>query len=78
MIQFVKFATMDPVGFTIVKLDDIKAIQTTLESDVCTLTTPHDQLLVKGSFDHFIDLFRSLVGGEWDAIPEPQPIESND
>ena len=66
MQQYIKFATLDPEGFILVRLEDVKAIQTE-SHEVCKLTTPHDQLLVKGTMEYFLETMRVFVGGEWDA-----------
>ena len=66
MQQYVKFVTIDPDGFMLVRLEDIKAIQTESHA-VCRLTTPHDQVLVKGTMEYFLETMRTFVGSEWDA-----------
>lgn len=75
MIQYIKFATLDPVGFILVRSDDIKSIQNTADERVCRLTTPHDQVLVVGPMTYFLEEFRTLFGGEWPAVPSEESNE---
>lgn len=76
MIQFVKYATIDPVGFAVVKLDDVTSIESTADADVCKVTHAHGDLLVEGTIEHHVDMLAALVGGAWDAVPVVVEVEA--
>lgn len=70
MIQFIKFATLDPVGFALVKVSDVSSISSTPEPNVCKLITSHGDFLIEGSFEHHNDNLDNWVGICWPGVPE--------
>lgn len=75
MIQYIRFATHDPEGFALIRLDSITGIASTIHPDQCRVITPHGEYLCAGTFEHFNELFNSFVGGSWDGVPS---TEAND
>ena len=74
MIQFVKFATLDPEGFALIRLDDISSFSESTTEGTCMLITKHNNFLIKGTVDYHIENMRNFIGGEWDAVPEEQVL----
>lgn len=70
MIQFIKFATLDPVGFALVKVSDISSIASTIESKECKVVTAHGEYLVEGTFEQHSDNLNAWLGSAWDAVLE--------
>ena len=75
MIQFIKFHTLDPIGYAIVKLDDISGIASTSGEAECRLITCHGEYLVQGNINFLIGRMQDFVGGEFSACPEEFPNE---
>lgn len=75
MIQFIKFACLDPMGEILLNVKTIVGVLPTEDNDQSVIVTPHGNYRVLGSTPHFTELFRSLFGGEWDGIPSSEPIE---
>lgn len=78
MIQFLKVACLDPIGDALINVKDISAVLPgPIESASSVIVTKHGNYAVYGNSEHFISLFGSLFGGEWDGIPAPDPIEGS-
>lgn len=72
MIQFIKFQCISPVGVALVRIDHIVAILPSDEAqDTCILhLTTRADFLAKGNSEFWTDTISSLVGSEWNAVPE--------
>lgn len=69
MIQYIKYATIDPAGLALVKLADITTVESTVELEVCKLVHAHGDMLVQGTIDHHIEILAGLIGAEYNAVP---------
>jgi len=69
MIQFIKFATHDPEGFALVRLDAITGIASTSNPSQCKIVTKEEEYLVEGTLEFFVDILRSWIGSEVEAVP---------
>ena len=71
MIQFLKFKCITTPGVCLIRVDKIIAILPTdaLHESCIHLSTGSD-FVVAGSVEFLTSILQSLVGVEWDAVPE--------
>lgn len=75
MIQFMKFATVDPEGIALVKVEDISSFGPVENPDECVLVTNHENYRIRGGVKWHMENLQNCVGVEWEGVPEEKVSE---